>query len=418
MQHLRSLVVGEADVLEPDVAARVGEGDRVVGLADRGLLGQHGPDPLGPGGGRLEAVVQLGELLHRVEQVAQVEQERGQHADFQVSAEHPLAADAEHDHGGGRAQELDPGEEERGQPDGAPVGHPLVVVGLLEAGGGGPLAAERLDRPDPGQRLLELHGDHAVGLPDLAVGVGRPAPPGPGGQADQGGDDQGGQGQLPVHDDQDDRHPDHGDEPGHERDQAVGDQVAHGVDVGGHAGDQPARPLALVVVEREGLEVAEELGPDGEQHPLADPGHRLDLEPAGQELDPGQDQVGQGDPVDDGQVAGHDALVDGHLDQVRHGQGGPGLDEHGRRGQRHQPAVGPDQRPQPGPGPPPRAPVPRPPLDLRRRPVGRRRDGDRDRAAGPPPQRPAPGPPGPAAHDAASSTRRSTPPPAWARTAR
>ena len=46
-------------------------------------------------------------------------------------------------------QKLDAREEERGQGDGAPVGDPLVLVGLGQAGGGGPLAPERLDARTP-----------------------------------------------------------------------------------------------------------------------------------------------------------------------------------------------------------------------------------------------------------------------------
>src|SRR4029450_5847511 len=42
VQNLGPLIVGEADVLKADVAAGVGEGDRVGRLAHRGPLGQHG----------------------------------------------------------------------------------------------------------------------------------------------------------------------------------------------------------------------------------------------------------------------------------------------------------------------------------------------------------------------------------------
>ena len=56
------------------------------------------PAPQGRGGGRgLEEVVELAQLLHRREELAQVQEEGGEHTDRHLAVEHPERADEEHE---------------------------------------------------------------------------------------------------------------------------------------------------------------------------------------------------------------------------------------------------------------------------------------------------------------------------------
>ena len=84
MQHLRAGRVLEADVVEADVAAHALEVGRVVGVGHLRLLAEHVHDLVQRGHGREERAVELRELLHRVEEVRQVAEERGQDADRHV----------------------------------------------------------------------------------------------------------------------------------------------------------------------------------------------------------------------------------------------------------------------------------------------------------------------------------------------
>ena len=111
------------------------------------------------------------------------------------------------------------------------------------------------------------------------------------------------------------------------RKQAVLDQRFELVDVGRHPGHDAARHLALVVVERETLQ----LGPDADAQRQHDPLGR----PAGDEgLADLVDQVDERDDEEDGRRgeehglgALRDAAVDAGLDQDRAGQAGQRVDD-------------------------------------------------------------------------------------------
>ena len=71
-----------------------------IGLAGSGtrrLLVEHARELLEAGGRRLEQVVELAELLHGLEEAAQVEEERGQHAHAHVPVDDEPAAVEQHD---------------------------------------------------------------------------------------------------------------------------------------------------------------------------------------------------------------------------------------------------------------------------------------------------------------------------------
>ena len=138
---------------------------------------------------------------------------------------------------------------------------------------------------------------------------------------------QGAQPQLGVEDQQRDADPDEGDQRDQRGQHAVLDQRLELVDVGGHPGHDPAGHLALVVVERQPLQ----LGPD------PDPQRQHDAlgGPAGHErLADLVDHVGQGHHQVDARRgeqrplrAGRHAAVDARLDQDRAGQRGQRVED-------------------------------------------------------------------------------------------
>ena len=86
-----------------------------LGATARRLL-EHARQLLQPGGRGLEQVVELAQLLHRLEEAPQVEQERGEHADAHVAVEHAPAAVEQHDRGRDAADELHARAVRRGEP--------------------------------------------------------------------------------------------------------------------------------------------------------------------------------------------------------------------------------------------------------------------------------------------------------------
>ncbi len=100
-------VVAEGHVAQLHLAAHVGQGDGVGGVEHVGLGVEHGVDLLHRGHRRLEGVVELAELLQRVEEAVQVADEGHQHADLEGVAADERAAVPEHDDDGRRRQELD-----------------------------------------------------------------------------------------------------------------------------------------------------------------------------------------------------------------------------------------------------------------------------------------------------------------------
>ena len=154
------------------------------------LLVEHDGDPVERGRRREERVVQLRQLLDRVEEVREVERECQQRADGHLALDHEPAADAEHDRGRDRREDVDGREVEPVQD------HRLVVrlaVALVDAAEGRlarRLARERLHDAHAREILRERRRDEAEPLTDAAVGMVRArAEPG-GREAHQRKDDQ------------------------------------------------------------------------------------------------------------------------------------------------------------------------------------------------------------------------------------
>ena len=132
VQHGLLRVVAEGHAAKLHLAAHVRQVDGVGGVEHVGLGVEHRVDLLHRGHRRLEGVVELAELLQRVEEAVQVADERHQHADLEGVAADESAAVPEHDdHGDGR-QELHEGEVEAALHDGAHVDVAVGGVGDVE----------------------------------------------------------------------------------------------------------------------------------------------------------------------------------------------------------------------------------------------------------------------------------------------
>ena len=170
---------------ERDIAAHRVSVHRVRRILDARALGEHPCQLLQRRRRGLERVEELRDLLHRLEEHPQVEQERGERADRHLSVQHPVAAVEQHHAGGDVADQLHPRHEDRQQLEGllvvvaVPVGD--VFEDLLVAR----LPPVCLHGLDAGHRLDELHDHQRRALADPAVRLGRlvaepPAPARPG----------------------------------------------------------------------------------------------------------------------------------------------------------------------------------------------------------------------------------------------
>ena len=153
----------------------------------------------------LVAVEHLGQLLHRREEHAQVQQERREHARGQIARGQPGRADAEHRGRREVGQQGDAGEERGDVALGPQARTPVGGAALAERGGAVLLPHVGLRHPHAGHVLLHVGVDDA----DLLAGVGVGARRHP-----------------PEHDRRGDQQREHGQR--HQRQLDVGEQQRHG----------------------------------------------------------------------------------------------------------------------------------------------------------------------------------------------
>ncbi len=287
-QGLFTGAVAEADVDELEPAGQPAGVDRVGRRRRARRQGQQPLDPLDRDAGLLPGVEHRRQLLDGSEEQAEVEEEGDQLALGGGAPRHEHGPGAE-DQGVGQLREhLDEGEVQGHEPLGVDPG-PAVPVGQAgEAGLVALLTAVGLRHPHPGQVLLEVRVDLGHPVAGAVVGqVGALAvePCGDGQRRHDGGGDEG---QRGAHHDEGHGDAAAGDAADDGLDQAGRQQLLHGVDVGGHPGHHPATHLPVVVVEREALQVGEDLDPQRVKHLLGRrSGHQL--------LDDGVAPRGQGD---------------------------------------------------------------------------------------------------------------------------
>ena len=317
VQHVRKLAVAEADVLEADVASDLRQLAGVRRVDDVRLLVEDGGDAIERCGRGEERVVELRELLHRVEEVREVEHEGDERSRRHLALDDQPAADAEDDRGRDRREDVDGREVDAVEDDRLVVRLAVALVHAAERRLARGLARERLDDAHARQVFGEGRGDEPEPLADALVGVVRTDAEPARRDAHEREDDERRESETPVEQEKHDDRADEDERVLHEARDAVGDELVERLDVVRDAADRRAGAIALVVAEREPLEVAEELDAQVGERALADPARVVRLRGRERERrDPGDDESDD-DEAQRPEIARLDAVVDGDLREVR-----------------------------------------------------------------------------------------------------
>jgi hypothetical protein len=250
-------------------------------LGDHRPLLEHPGQLLQRGAGRLVAAVEHRDVLQRVEEAAQVEQEGHQDADGQIAVHHPQRAVTEHRHGDQVADHGDQRHEDRDQPERPVVGAAVVLVELGVQLVVARLPAERLHGPHAAHGLGELDDERRDRLPGAPVGDRGVALEPAAEQVQQREAQQRDQAQRRVEHHEDDADGEHAEQGGEQAVQALVEQLGQGLDVAGQPADRLARGVPLVEGQRELLHVGEHPAAQRQQHRLPDPAG-ADQEPVAQ----------------------------------------------------------------------------------------------------------------------------------------
>jgi hypothetical protein len=196
------------------------------------------------------------------------------------------------------------------------VGGVEVVVGPLEALHLHRLAGVGLDDPDAVERFRQArqHRTDAVAHGEVAV-IGVPLEP-PRRQHDEGHERQAAEGQQRRRHQQEDEREADEQHVGHQHQQAVLDQLLHGVHVGGEPGHDHAARMSVVVRQTEALEVGEQPDPEVAQEAFAEQAHGHDLAGAEQVVEDCDHGVGDDRAPQHRFPPGDDAVVDGDPNDV------------------------------------------------------------------------------------------------------
>ena len=362
VQHLGPAAVGEANVVEGDPPLDASQLDSVGVVAHLGLFVEQIRDLVERGDGREERVVELRELLHRIEEIGQVGEERDQDPDRHLVVEQEVAPVAEHDSGCDRGDEVDDREVDAAQLHRLHVRVPVAIADGTEVLARGPLARERLEHPHARDVLREGRGDRPERLAHTTVGAAGPlAKPG-GRERHHRHDDQGREREPPVEEEQDDRRADEQQRVLNEGRDPVGDELVERLDVVRQAADDHAGAIALVEAERQLLEVIEQAAAQVGEHAFAGPARIEGLEVTERDTERARGDERRHEPAERVGVALAD-LVDRATEEIRRQEcDGRGAEQRADRDRRAA-LVRPGQhveRPQAAP----RA-APRPVLDLR-----------------------------------------------------
>ncbi len=244
-------------------------------------LVQHPGDLLQRRGRRLERVVELRQVLERVEEALEVEQEGDQHPDLHAPVDDPEPAVEQHGPDREVADQADAGRVDRDQARGTQAGGRVVGVEFAKDLLVPALPAERLDRPDTAKCLHKMHDDLRDRLSGPAVCLAGLAPePGgqPGQRAEAGQHDES---QRPVEQQHPGTDQQQRQDRGHQRVKALVEQVGDRVDVRDLPGDDPAGGVALVERHGQQQEVREQAAPELGHHVGAEPAHRGNVGPGG-----------------------------------------------------------------------------------------------------------------------------------------
>ena len=274
------------------------------------------------GRGLLERVEDLRELLYRLVQVVEVQDERGDDADGDGAVGREVRAEADDERERQPLDELDDSVVRGSDALGADARAVLLAAGVDEVADGPIGLVERLDDTHPCETLLQRGERAADTITDAQVRTSRHAAVPHGRDDEDRAHEQHDDPELPAEDEhrderRDDQHAAH-----HEHRQSLADEVLERLHVGRHARHEQAGSGAIEEAHRHAHDVVEHATAQIEQERLAGLRYSVDRRAAEDVRAGGRDdeeQRREGDRVD---VALRDALVDAEADQ--------------RRAQRHQ----------------------------------------------------------------------------------
>ena len=219
-----------------------------------------------------------------------------------IPVEDEVTAVAEHDRGRRRREEVDEWEVEAVQDDGLVVRLAVVLVDRAELLRVLLLAREGLEDAHARDVLLERGGHRAEPLAHAAVGARRAAAEDRSREAHEREDEQRREREPPVEQEEDDDRPEEHQRVLDEALDAVRDELVERFDVVREARDDVPGAAALVVAEREPLQVAEEPFAQVGQDPLADPPGQVRLGHARAPVEEADREERGDDPAEQGQV--------------------------------------------------------------------------------------------------------------------
>ncbi len=340
--------VAEPDVAEFDFAARGFEADGVGGRDRGGWFVEEFEDALGGGHGGLQDVEFFAEVLDRAKEARGVHRESGEDAEAQGAVEYAIAARPIDEGYREDAEDFYRWIKEREREDGVAPGQHVVAIAAAKFGAGFLFAIEELHDAHAGNVFLKIGIDAGNGGTYAAVGVADEQAEEIGDDEDEGEDGEGVEGEAMVdgkkpagEDREEEEVVDHGDDAG-------GEKIVEGVDVGGNAGDQAADRVAVEVRHGQTLNVAEDRGAHVVHGLLADALHDADLDVLGEEV---EDEDAEENDADDQNTApclglvdgvmhsGNEIFVDRDLEQFGRSEFERRHDGHKRERQNHTPAI-------------------------------------------------------------------------------
>ena len=279
-------------------------------LLDRRRLVEQHVQLLERGGTGLDGVEQLAHLLDRLEEVLEIEHERGERADrHDVLAGQPAAVDEDARDRRALGQ-LDDGRVLRGDALGVQVGVVLRVVGVAETAAERVLLVECLHDAYAGHPLLERRERAAHTVTQLHVCPVRLAAEPARRLYQHRDDEQHTQRELPAHDDHHHDRADQDEDVHDEHREALRHELLERVDVGGHARDERTGAVTVVEVQGEMHQMLEHALAEIAEESLTDAGDAQDGEPAEHVLQRDDAQEDDDRAVERRLVARDDTVVD------------------------------------------------------------------------------------------------------------
>ena len=269
------------------------------------------------GARRLHDVVLLAELLHRLEQVVEVQHERGDRTDGDDALIGEVSAQPDHAHDGDDADAFHEREVAGRDAQRRQVRLVLRFVGEPE-----PLrerrdAPERLDDAHAGQTLLQGGEVRADALAHLEVGTVRFTPEPARHQHHRRHDHESAHRKRPTQDEEHHHRAGEQQEVGHHRGEPGLDELLERVDVGRHPRHEPSRLFLLEEVEAQAQQVAEHSDAQVAEEVLAETSGQQDCVATKHERDECRHDVEQRGAVERGRVVLQQALVDPPAHQRR-----------------------------------------------------------------------------------------------------